>query len=231
MKFVISLLAIIVVATGVFVFLKDQVTYARAAADAVEDVAPPTNEVSVVGAVVRYERGDHTLYYLLYEYEEGEFRRAELKFSRARGCNVNEGDLPCVPGTNRVVAPPVPMGSVVRVTGTYVAPKIYVESIEEAESSAFAVVEVTEGDTRTVAGIEIGAGTIRYGGANACEVYLGCYDAEIPRTDLLLVAGKWDREVTLVPGMLASVPGGVVSVLEAEPGRDAALLLVARSSS
>lgn len=229
MKFVISLLAIIVIATGVFVFLKDQVTYARAAADAVEEAAPSTNEVSVVGAVVRYERGDHTLYYLLYEYEEGEFRRAELKFSSGRGCNVSEGDLPCVPGTNRVTDPSVPVGSVVRVTGTYVAPKIYVESIEEAESDAFAIVEVSEGNTRSASGIEIDTGDIRYGSKNTCEVFLGCYDAEIPRTDLLLVAGKWDREVTLVPGMLASVPGGVVSVLEAEPDRDAALLLIARS--
>lgn len=226
MKF--ALITILVIATiaGVFSWFQSHIVQAAATVEETKHVRD--DYFFGEGVVMRYESGGTPFYYLLYETPEHEFRRIELRMTHTRGCAVNEGDLPCA-SRESVVPPPYTPGTYVRVAGPRTPDKVVVESIEKAEDPDrdFTLYKVEVGDTKKSGDIRVVFDSARM--SEGCQVFVGCYDYDIPKAILILSSGSFRKTATLVPGLLASVPGGVVALVDATT--EEALIVVGHGES
>lgn len=175
---------------------------------------------------MRYEAGGVLFYYLLYETPEHEFQRIELRMTHTRGCAVNEGDLPCASRVP-VVPPPFTPGTYVRVEGPRTPDKVYVERMERAKDADhdYALYRVGVGEKKRSGELLFTLNSTRM--SEGCQVFVGCYDEDTPKAVITLEKGSFDKTVTLVPGLLASVPDGVVALVDADPVDGEALVVVA----
>ena len=182
------------------------------------------------GIIVRYQSTDIPTYFLLYENEHGAFIRKELRFTEERGCNPGAGDLPCVLLTS-VNPVPVPIGSYVRVSGDVDAQRVVVHTIEQTADSAgrFAFRNVRVGESATGNGMRVSVAEVS--GEGGCEVFLGCFKAGIPRVELAIESAGQVREDTLIPGMVKTVPGGVIVLLWGSVKDGEALVALGRETA
>jgi len=182
------------------------------------------------GIIVRYQSTDIPTYFLLYENERGAFIRKELRFTEERGCNPGAGDLPCVLSISMNPVP-VSIGSYVRVVGDIDAQRVVVRSIEETEDSTgtFVFRSIRIGESMSGNGMQVSMTELS--GEGGCEVFLGCFAEGVPRAALTIETAGQVREDTLIPGMVKTVPGGVVVLLWGDIEDGEALVALGRETA
>ena len=182
------------------------------------------------GIVIRYQSADLPVYYLLYETEGHTFMRKELRFTDERGCNAQAGDLPCVfpSGGNPL---PVSIGTHVLVSGTADAQRISVDTLEVVSDAErdYELVKIGPGERAQSEKMEILVERIYSDGG--CELFLGCFQEDIPRVEFEVSLESADNTYTLVPGMLKSNNEGAVLLLWADVERQEALFVFAHGES
>jgi len=226
----VKLLIALLVVAGISVWLRDKaepVSLEGAGPAAVAE-AVDADPFAGVGLLVRYQTTDIPVFYLLYETQSGRFLRKELRFTDERGCNPLAGDLPCVLSTSANPAP-VPIGSVVRVTGEVDAQRILVDTIDVVSGSErFELVTVGVRETGTGGDMDVTVLDIYEGGG--CEVFVGCFKEGIPRVSLRVTSDGDTREDTVIPGMVKVVPKGAVVVVWADKGQGEAVIAIAHQA-
>lgn len=226
MKIIGLILAGFLVVSGVYLWLSTHIGPLPSTTQAAAVIEATEKPFLAEGVLLAYTASDSPTYYLLYETQSHDFARKELRFVSKRGCTPSAGDMPCVL-TEDENAPPVPLGSIVRVSGTRVAQRVQVESLRYATgiTNKFSTVWVDSGSSVTSKGISVAVSSTRY--SEGCEVFVGCFKETIPKAVLSLDAGSQHREVTLVPGMLTDVPNGAVALIWASPEEDSAYIVIA----
>lgn len=196
---------------------------------AVAEAMGTDTSFSKEGVLMQYRSSDIPIYYLLYRNESGQFLRKELRFTDARGCSAQSGDLPCVLRYDPNY-PPLQVGSRVRVTGALDAQRIKVDSITDnaADDRIYELRTVPVGASITSKGITVSATDVSP--SDGCKLFVGCYADDIPQAALTITSARTNRTTTLVPGMLEIIPDGVVALVWADPTNETATVLIARRS-
>ena len=235
MQTTVSILVFVLALLGIFVFARLTLFHAPKVVEESQLVATvaetqDTNHFLREGILMRYQATDIPTYYLLYEGNNGQFLRKELRFSSERGCNAQAGDLPCVSHSSSN-EPPVSIGSYVRVEGLQDAQRVIVERIGVVGNPAdvYDIVSSRVGDTIELSGLSISVLSVTNQGS--CKVFSGCFDDGIPRATFAYEAGVRSGEKTFVPGMFMDIPGGNLLLLWADVEEEEAVFVVARRST
>lgn len=179
------------------------------------------------GVLLRYQSSDIPVYYLLYENQSHRFIRKELRFTDVRGCSAQAGDLPCVFQTDQN-APPVPLGSYVRVAGVLDAQRVEVDSLMLAqdERANYHTFTARMGELRELDTMSARLLAVR--SSDGCTLFVGCYADDIPQASFEVTSKGRTSDATLVPGMVLNVPGGVLVLVWADAESGSATFILAQ---
>lgn len=180
------------------------------------------------GVLMVYRASDTPTYYLLYEGSNGQFLRKELRFTEARGCSAQSGDLPCV-FRDDPNSPPVSIGSYVRVEGLHDAQRVVVDRIGVIDElpETYRRVHVRAGEVVELPELSIAVLSVTEAGG--CKVFSGCFDEGTPRVTFEHDAGIRDGEKTFVPGMFMDIAGGNLLLLWADVEQEEAVFVIAQA--
>lgn len=226
MKVIGLILAILLVIAGSYIWLSGHLGPLPEVRPQPAAVAEASESRFVAdGVLLQYYANDFPTFYLLYETEKHQFIRKELRFVSERGCNPKAGDLPCVYPLD-ADDPPVPLGSHIHVEGTLIAQRVLVSSVTYAGGEDdFEVVKAKSGESVDAGDGAIGVESTRY--SEGCQVFVGCFDYDVPKAVFSIDIAGQNREITMVPGMLTPIPRGALALVWASPEEDSAVFVIA----
>lgn len=176
------------------------------------------------GVLLRYDGSGTRTWYLLYADGEESYMRKELRFDHERGCAPQAGDMPCVTRDTGESSGYTP-GSYVRIRGYKGGQRILVDSVRAVEvPAAYRPITVEEGATYRGETYTLTIDRVYL--SDRCELYLGCFDASIPRVAFSFAGGKGSAEKLLVPGMLIDTVIGKLVLMSANAETKTASFIV-----